>query len=153
VVVVEGGGVAMQQEELGELAVSNSQDLVKIVDADYIEDKEATEALPTTQTEIPKIVEHCFRLCGNTHSAPSWTPDKDEGVPNRMGGSSEQVRFLVQGGRHTNVNATAALRTILSRLGPTDRKGCYLSSSHAHRQEEQRQENFRVPGQWTPHLD
>lgn len=64
VVVVEGGGVAMQQEELGQLAVGDPQDLVQIVDADEIEDQEATEALPTTQPEIPKIDEHRFRLRG-----------------------------------------------------------------------------------------
>jgi hypothetical protein len=54
--VVEGGGIAMQQqelaqkEELGQPAVGegDQQDLVEIVDADDLKDKEATEALPTT---------------------------------------------------------------------------------------------------------
>jgi len=63
VFVVEGGGVAMQQqeelvaqkEELGQPAVveGDQQDLVEVVDADDPEDKEATEALPATQPEIP----------------------------------------------------------------------------------------------------
>ena len=68
--VVEGGGVAMQQqeelavqkEELGQPAVGDQQDLVEVLDADDPKDKEATEALPATQPEIPKIDKHRFRL-------------------------------------------------------------------------------------------
>lgn len=44
--------------------ISRSQDLVEVADADDPEDKEATEALPATQPEIPKIDEHRFRLRG-----------------------------------------------------------------------------------------
>jgi hypothetical protein len=69
VVVVEGGGVRIQQaglaaqkEELGQSAVGNQQDLVEVVNADDPEDKEATEALPAVQPKIPD--EHRFRLRG-----------------------------------------------------------------------------------------
>jgi hypothetical protein len=73
VVVVDGEGVAMQQqqqelaaqkEELGKPAVGegHQQDLVEVVDADDPEDKEATEALPAAQPKIPD--EHRFRLRG-----------------------------------------------------------------------------------------
>lgn len=67
--VIEEGGVAMQeQEELAaqkeEPHVGNQQDLVEIVDVNNPKDKEATEALLATQTEIPKIDEHRFRLRG-----------------------------------------------------------------------------------------
>jgi hypothetical protein len=78
VVVVEGGGVAMmqqphalaaQKEELGRPAVGEGyqQDLVEVVDADDLEDKEATEALPAAQLKIPH--EHRFRLRG-IHTQP-----------------------------------------------------------------------------------
>jgi hypothetical protein len=64
--VVEAGGVAMQQEELeGQkeelVAVGDQQDLVVINDTDDPKDKEATEALPAAQLEIDK---HRFRLRG-----------------------------------------------------------------------------------------
>jgi hypothetical protein len=60
-VVVEGGPIAMQQqEELGHPAMGNQQDLVEVVNADDPEDKEATEALPAAQPKIPD--EHRFRL-------------------------------------------------------------------------------------------
>ncbi|KAH6704184.1 hypothetical protein BKA61DRAFT_183702 [Leptodontidium sp. MPI-SDFR-AT-0119] len=69
--VVERGGVAMQQEELaaqkeelGQPAVGDQQALVEVVSADDPKDKEATEALPATQPEIPAINEHRFRLRG-----------------------------------------------------------------------------------------
>jgi hypothetical protein len=42
----------------------DQQDLVEVVDADGPKDKEATEALPPTQPEIPEIDEHRFRLRG-----------------------------------------------------------------------------------------
>ena len=71
VVVVEGGAVAIQQQEelaaqnekLGQLAVGDQQDLVKAVNAD-LEDKEATEALLATQPKTFEIDEHRFRLRG-----------------------------------------------------------------------------------------
>jgi hypothetical protein len=71
-VVVEGGAIAIpqqqelaaQKEDLGHPAVGNQQDLVKVVDGDDPEDKEATEALPAAQPKIPEIDEHCFRLRG-----------------------------------------------------------------------------------------
>jgi len=45
-VVVEGGAVVMQQqEEFGLSVVGDQQDLVKVVDGNDYEDKEATEAL------------------------------------------------------------------------------------------------------------
>jgi hypothetical protein len=70
-VVVEGGVVAIQQqeefaaqnEELGQLAVGDQQDLFKVVNADP-EDKEATEALPAAQPKTFEIGEHRFRLRG-----------------------------------------------------------------------------------------
>ncbi|KAG9233179.1 hypothetical protein BJ875DRAFT_485394 [Amylocarpus encephaloides] len=71
-VVVEGGAVAMQQqeelavqkEELGQPAVGDQQDEVEVDNADDPEDKEATEALPAAQPKIPEIDEHRFRLRG-----------------------------------------------------------------------------------------
>jgi hypothetical protein len=68
-VVVEGGAVAMQQqeelaaqkEELGQPTVGDQQDLVEAVDAD---DKEDAEALPAAQLKIPEINAHRFRLRG-----------------------------------------------------------------------------------------
>ena len=48
--------VVMVVEELGQPAVGDQQDLVEV--------EEATEALPATQPEIPKIDEHRFRLRG-----------------------------------------------------------------------------------------
>jgi hypothetical protein len=53
---VEGGAVAMQQQEelaaqkedLGHPAMGDQQDLVEVIDGDDPEDKEATEALPAT---------------------------------------------------------------------------------------------------------
>ncbi|KAF8847684.1 hypothetical protein BDZ45DRAFT_754641 [Acephala macrosclerotiorum] len=68
-VVVEGGGVAMQEqeepaaqkEEPGQPPVGDQQDLA---DAGDPKDNEATEALPATQLEIREIVEHRFRLRG-----------------------------------------------------------------------------------------
>ena len=70
-VVVEGGAVAIQQQEeltaqnkeLGQLDISNRQDLVKFVNADP-KDKEVTEALRAAQPKIPEIDEHRFRLRG-----------------------------------------------------------------------------------------
>jgi hypothetical protein len=41
-------------------------------------------------------VEHRFRLRGIRTQTPCWTPDEDDPVPNRMGGSVEQIRFLIQ---------------------------------------------------------
>jgi hypothetical protein len=71
VVVVEGGGVAIQQqelavqkEELEQPAVGDQLDPVEVVDADDPEDREAIEALPAVQPEIPEINEHRFRLRG-----------------------------------------------------------------------------------------
>jgi len=68
--VVEGGVVAIQQEELaaqnkelGQLAVGDQQDLVKVVNADPA-DKEATEALLAAQPKIFEIDKHRFRLRG-----------------------------------------------------------------------------------------
>lgn len=56
---VEGGAVAVQQqEELGQPAVGDQQDLVEVNVADDPEDKEATEDPPATQPE------HHFRLRG-----------------------------------------------------------------------------------------
>lgn len=135
-VVVEGGAVAMQQqeelaaqkEELGYTAVGDQQDLVKVVYADDPEEKEATDALPAA-TQDP--LRAPFSSVWDTYPAASWTQDRGNPIPNRMGGTSKQVRFLGQRRRHANVNATAALRTILSRLGPTGRKGCYARSPHA----------------------
>jgi hypothetical protein len=75
-VVVEGGGVAMRQqeelapetEELGQPAVGegegDQQDLVDVDVADEPRDREATEALPATQPEIDEIDKHRFRLRG-----------------------------------------------------------------------------------------
>jgi hypothetical protein len=71
-VVVEGGAVAMQQqeelavqkEELGQPVIGDQQDLVEVDDADDPEDKEATESLPAAQPKIPEIDEHRFRLRG-----------------------------------------------------------------------------------------
>jgi hypothetical protein len=69
-VVVEGGGVAMQQEQLAAqkeelaqpaVAEGDQQDLVEVIDADDPKDKEATKALPATQ---PEIDNHHFRLRG-----------------------------------------------------------------------------------------
>jgi hypothetical protein len=70
-VLVERGAVAMQQqvelaaqkEELGQSAVGDQQDLVKVVDADDPEDKKATKALSAAQLKIPVIDQHRFRLC------------------------------------------------------------------------------------------
>jgi hypothetical protein len=60
--VVEGGVVAMQQqEELVQPPVGDVQDLVEVEDANDHEDKEATEALLAAQ---PKIDEQRFRLRG-----------------------------------------------------------------------------------------
>jgi hypothetical protein len=66
---VEGGAVAVQQqeelaaqeEELGQPAMGDQQDLVEVVDLDDPEDREATEDLPSTQSENDK---HRFRLRG-----------------------------------------------------------------------------------------
>jgi hypothetical protein len=63
-VVVKGGAVAMQQEELGQPAVGDQQDLVEVDEVDNPEDKEATEALPAAQPKIPEMDEHRFRLRG-----------------------------------------------------------------------------------------
>ncbi|KAH7305407.1 hypothetical protein BKA65DRAFT_202246 [Rhexocercosporidium sp. MPI-PUGE-AT-0058] len=61
-VVVEGGPVAMQQQKgLGDPDVGD-QDLVEVVDADDLEDKEATEILLAVEPKIPD--EHRFRLRG-----------------------------------------------------------------------------------------
>jgi len=58
--------LAGQKEELGQPAVGegDQQDLVEVIDVDDPKGKEATEALPATQSEIPEIDEHCFRLRG-----------------------------------------------------------------------------------------
>jgi hypothetical protein len=48
-----------QKEELGQLAVDDQQDLVKVVNTDP-KDKEATKALPATQPKIAEIDAHCF---------------------------------------------------------------------------------------------
>jgi hypothetical protein len=58
--------LAAQKEELRPPAVGegDQQDLVKVVDADDLKDKEASKALPATQPEIPEINEHRFRLRG-----------------------------------------------------------------------------------------
>ena len=71
-VVVEGGAIAMQQqeelaaqkEELRQPAVGDQQDLVEVDVADEPRDREATEALPATQPEIDEIDKHRFRLRG-----------------------------------------------------------------------------------------
>jgi hypothetical protein len=71
-VVVEGGAVAMQQqeelavqkEELRQPAVGDQQDLVEVNDVDDPEDKEATEALPAAQPKSPEMDERRFRLRG-----------------------------------------------------------------------------------------
>jgi hypothetical protein len=63
-VVVEGGAIAMQQEELGRPAVGDQQDLVEVDEVDNPEDKEATEALPAAQPKTPEMDEHRFRLRG-----------------------------------------------------------------------------------------
>jgi hypothetical protein len=64
-VVVEEGAVAMQQqEELGQPAVGDQQDLVEVDDVDDPEDKEATEALPAAQPKTPEMDELRFRLRG-----------------------------------------------------------------------------------------
>ncbi|KAL2063229.1 hypothetical protein VTL71DRAFT_5033 [Oculimacula yallundae] len=61
-VEVEGGPVAMQQQKgLGDPDVGD-QDLVEVVDADDLEDKEATEILLAAEPKI--LVEHRFRLRG-----------------------------------------------------------------------------------------
>ncbi|PVH70774.1 hypothetical protein DL98DRAFT_123429 [Cadophora sp. DSE1049] len=61
-VVVEGGAVAMQQQkELGHPDVGDL-DLVEVVDADDLEDKEATEILLAAEPKIPD--EHRLRLRG-----------------------------------------------------------------------------------------
>jgi hypothetical protein len=70
-VVVEGGVVAIQQqeelaaqnEELGQLAMGDQQDMAKVVNAGP-EDKEATEALPAAQPKTFEIDEHRYRLRG-----------------------------------------------------------------------------------------
>ncbi|TVY89005.1 hypothetical protein LAWI1_G003347 [Lachnellula willkommii] len=124
-VVVEGGAVAMQQqeepaaqkEELGYTAVGDQQDLVEVVYADDPEEKEATDALLAAQPKIP--YGHRFRLW-DMYPAASWTQDRGNLIPNRIGGTSKQVRFLGQQRQHANVNATAALRTILLRLVERD---------------------------------
>ncbi|KAF8846493.1 hypothetical protein BDZ45DRAFT_454874 [Acephala macrosclerotiorum] len=92
-VVVEGGGVAMQEqeepaaqkEEPGQPPVGDQQDLVE-VDADGPEDKEATEALPATQ---PEIDEHRFRL---------------RGIRTRLlaGRQTETTQYRVVWGEHPN---------------------------------------------------
>ncbi|KAG4430451.1 hypothetical protein IFR05_014059 [Cadophora sp. M221] len=61
-VEVEGGPLAMQQQkELGDPDVGD-QDLVEVVDADDLEDKEVAEILLAAEPKIP--VEHRFRLRG-----------------------------------------------------------------------------------------
>ena len=60
--VVEGGTIAIQQEELGQLTVSDQQDLVEVNGVDNPEDKEATEALLAAQSKIPEIDKYRFRL-------------------------------------------------------------------------------------------
>jgi hypothetical protein len=55
--------LAAQKEELGQSAVGDQQDLVKVVDADDPEDKKATKALSAAQLKIPVIDQHRFRLC------------------------------------------------------------------------------------------
>ena len=42
------------------MSEGDQQDLVEVVDPDGPKDKEATEALPATQPEIPEIDEHRF---------------------------------------------------------------------------------------------
>jgi hypothetical protein len=69
---LEGGAVTVQQREelaaqeakLGQPAGGDQQDLVKVVDLDDPEDREATEDLPSTQPEIEGNDEHRFRLRG-----------------------------------------------------------------------------------------
>jgi hypothetical protein len=70
-VAVQGRDVAMQQQELaaqkqelGQLAVDDQLDLVEVVDAGDPGEREATEALISTQSEILEVDEHRFRLRG-----------------------------------------------------------------------------------------
>jgi hypothetical protein len=93
-VAVEGSPVVTQrQKELGDPDVGD-QDLFEVVDADDLEVKKATEILLAAEPKVP--VEHRFRLRGIRTQTPCWTPDEDDPVPNRMGGSVEQIRFLIQ---------------------------------------------------------
>ncbi len=67
--VGDAGGVGMwqheeiagQKEELRRPALGDQQNLAEVDDMDVPMDKEATDALPTTQTEVDK---HHFRLRG-----------------------------------------------------------------------------------------
>jgi hypothetical protein len=69
---VEGGAVVVQQqeelvaqeEELGQPAMGDQQDLVEVVDLDDPEAREATEDLPSTQPGIDENDELHFRLRG-----------------------------------------------------------------------------------------
>ncbi|CZR65235.1 uncharacterized protein PAC_15135 [Phialocephala subalpina] len=96
-VAAEGGGVSMQEqkglaaqkEELGQPPMGDQQDLVEVVDADDSEGKEATEALPATQPEIPAIDEHRFRLRG-IRTQPL------------AGGQTETTQYRVVWGKHPN---------------------------------------------------
>jgi hypothetical protein len=56
--------LAAQEAELGQPAGGDRQDLVKVVDLDDPEDREATEDLLSTQPEIDGNDEHRFRLRG-----------------------------------------------------------------------------------------
>ncbi|KAM3076884.1 hypothetical protein ACMFMG_003647 [Clarireedia jacksonii] len=86
------GAVAMQQQkELGHPDVGD-QDLVEVVYADDLEDKEATETLLAAEPKIPD--EHRFQLRGIRTQPLAGRQTKT--TQYRIGESSRQVRFFVQ---------------------------------------------------------
>ncbi|TVY93988.1 hypothetical protein LAWI1_G003141 [Lachnellula willkommii] len=69
--VGEAGGVEIQQHEEPVRQDKDQQNLVEVIDADGPQNKEATKALPTMQSEIPEINEHCYASRASRSPSPS----------------------------------------------------------------------------------
>ncbi|KAH8598540.1 hypothetical protein B0O99DRAFT_738770 [Bisporella sp. PMI_857] len=119
--VGEAGMVEMQQQEelagqnneLGRPALGDQQNLVE---------QRNPRSLRSTST----VFDCVGYEPGNFLDARQKQPSTES-----YGGISKQVGFLVQRRRRTNVNATAAFRTILLKLGPTGGNGHFPSSRDA----------------------
>jgi hypothetical protein len=130
-VVVEGEAVAIeQQEKLGHPAVVLSRTLSRLSTRMTLKTRKPSRLCQPRNPRSPRSTSTVFDCVGY---APSLLLDARQGQPSTesLGGTSKHVGFLGQRRRLANVNATAALRTIFSRLGPTGRKGYYASSPHA----------------------
>jgi hypothetical protein len=94
-VMVEGGGVAIRQQEelagqnneLGRPALGDQQNLVEVERHGRSYGQGSHRGFASNTARDPRDRRAPFSTAWDTSSAASWTPDKDNPVPSRIGGN------------------------------------------------------------------